>query len=151
LNVTYITVNLCLYRWVFPSITNYGWSLLKLRPFSDETMNLYSPLSYPGMIQKRDSEIVDLKSKMSEVMALMPQSAGVDGMTVPTSGNSSPSPLYSTSVSSAQQVNSYWPLVIIIIIIIIIIIKIIIIRIIIIIITLSKECYIIKFYKFIYK
>jgi len=25
LNVTFITVNLCLYRWVFPSITNYGW------------------------------------------------------------------------------------------------------------------------------
>ncbi|XP_052808985.1 macoilin-like isoform X2 [Mya arenaria] len=56
-----------------------------------------------NMIQKRDQEIVDLKSKMSEVMALMPPNAGVDGISLPSSGNSSPSPLYSTSSSSQQS------------------------------------------------
>ncbi|XP_052238993.1 macoilin-like isoform X2 [Dreissena polymorpha] len=52
-----------------------------------------------GLIQMRDQEIVDLKSKMSEVMALMPQN--MDAMSG--SGNSSPSPLYSTSSVSNQQ------------------------------------------------
>ncbi|XP_045197028.1 macoilin-like [Mercenaria mercenaria] len=57
---------------------------------------------YQAVIQKRDQEIVDLKSKMSEVMALMPQNAVVDGITISSSGNSSPSPLY----SSAQSQNT---------------------------------------------
>ncbi|XP_060570217.1 macoilin-like [Ruditapes philippinarum] len=54
---------------------------------------------YQAVIQKRDQEIVDLKSKMSEVMALMPPNAVVDGITMPSSGNSSPSPLYSSAQS----------------------------------------------------
>lgn len=62
-----------------------------------------------GVIQKREQEIVDLKSKMSEVMALMPQNTAVDGINLPSSGNSSPSLLYSSSVSS-NLVSSFLPL-----------------------------------------
>ncbi|KAL4232556.1 neuronal signal transduction [Mactra antiquata] len=57
---------------------------------------------YQGRIQKRDQEIADLKSKMSEVMALMPPSSA-DAITMPSSGNSSPSPLYSTSSGQSQN------------------------------------------------
>lgn len=60
---------------------------------------------YQGVIQKRDQEIVDLKSKMSEVMALMPPNAVVDGITLPSSGNSSPSPLYSAAQSQSTTEN----------------------------------------------
>ena len=58
-----------------------------------------------AVIQKRDQEIVDLKSKMSEVMALMPPNAVVDGITMPSSGNSSPSPLYSPAQSQSTTEN----------------------------------------------
>lgn len=60
---------------------------------------------FTGVIQKRDQEIVDLKSKMSEVMALMPPNAVVDGITLPSSGNSSPSPLYSAAQSQNTTEN----------------------------------------------
>lgn len=57
-----------------------------------------------GIIQKKDQEIVDLKSKLSEVMALMPPSSS-DGMSLSSSGSSSPSPLYSNAIGQQQSEN----------------------------------------------
>lgn len=65
-------------------------------------LNNESSFLFTGRIQKRDQEIADLKSKMSEVMALMPPSSA-DAITMPSSGNSSPSPLYSTSSGQSQN------------------------------------------------
>lgn len=56
-----------------------------------------------GVIQKRDEEIADLKSKMSEVMALMPNSS-MDGMSRSKSESSSPSPLFSQSQSNDHMI-----------------------------------------------
>lgn len=56
-----------------------------------------------NIIHLRDNEISDLKSKLSEVMALMPATSGVDGMSLSSSGSSSPSPLYSSATIQSQQ------------------------------------------------
>ena len=70
-------------------------SYLNLSLFSFIVCKLVST----GVIQKRDEEIADLKSKMSEVMALMPNGS-MDGMSRSKSESSSPSPLFSTAQSN---------------------------------------------------